>query len=83
VFADAPRLIAIPPAVFPLPYSFVSAEPADAHVHFFVLLLGLTPVPSDCADEPVQSLNLPEGVGAELADWVAVLALELVLAAAV
>jgi len=39
--------MAIWPAVLPLPYSFVSADPAVAHVHFFVSLLGFTPVPSD------------------------------------
>jgi hypothetical protein len=79
VLAGAPRLIAMPPAVLPLPYSFVFAEPADAHVHFFVSLLGFTPVPSDCAEEAVQPFHLLDGCGVEVEDCVEALVLLLVL----
>jgi hypothetical protein len=70
VLAGAPRLIAIWPAVLPLPYSFVFAEPAVSHVHFFVSLLGLTPVPSDWAEELVQPFHLPACCDVEADDCV-------------
>jgi hypothetical protein len=76
--------MAIWPAVLPLPYSFVFLEPAVSHVHFFVSLLGFTPVPSDWAEELVQPVHLLEGCGVE-ADTealVLLLALTLVLALA-
>jgi hypothetical protein len=45
------------PAVVPLPYSFVSFEPAAAHVHLSVSLLGFTPGLLELFGVPEQFAN--------------------------
>ena len=59
MLAAAPRLIAIPPAVWPLPYSLVRFEPAGAQVHLVVSLLGFTPGSLVVLAGAEQPLNLP------------------------
>lgn len=57
------------PAVEPLPYSFVWFEPAAAHVHLFVSLLGLTPGLPVVFGVPEQLSNFePPGVIFVVAD---------------
>ena len=76
VLLSAPRLIAILPAVWPLPYSFVWVEPAVAHVKCFVELSGFAPTPS-VEVEPEHPAYLSDGFGALV---VAVLELVFVVA---
>src|SRR5437867_13062055 len=61
--AEPPRFITPWPAVVPLPYIFVWFDPAEAHVHLFVSLSGLTPGLLEVFGVPLQPLNLsPPGV---------------------
>ena len=73
VLPGAPRLIAMPPAVLPLPYSLVCFESAVAQVLCLVVLSGFTPAP--CESDALQPAYLLCGFGAV---WVCVWLCELV-----